>query len=194
MFRRSTARACLFLVLVGLTLGACASSKMMDVAEPPIVATPPGDQAVLVFLRPSFFGGAIQSSVFDVTAEPPSFVAIVSAGKKVAITRPPGQYRFMVVSEAADFMDAIVTAGKTYYTLVTPRMGLWKARFSLRPMEATDAKLDDYLAETSWSANTPASQIWANESLAGIRVRQAEYIQEWLAKPDKPILKVSDGR
>lgn len=44
----------------------------------------------------------------------------------------------MVVSEAADFMDAELETGKTYYALVTPRLGVWKARFSLRPMTAVE--------------------------------------------------------
>ena len=76
---------------------------------------------------------AIQSTVFDVTDDAPRMVGIVSAKTKIAYEVAPGEHHFMVVSEAADFMRADLAAGKTYYALVTPRMGVWRARFSLLP-------------------------------------------------------------
>ncbi len=59
----------------------------------------------------------------------------------------------MVVSEAADFAKADVEAGKTYYVLVTPRMGWWKARFSLRPLmrEQLDGKDFAEGSEAQWN-------------------------------------------
>jgi hypothetical protein len=191
---RKSLVSAVFLVLAGLGLASCASTQMKDAVEPAFVSAPRADQATLVFLRPSTFGFANQSTVYDVTAEPPVLVGIVSATKKIAITAPPGQRRYMVVSEAADFMDAELVAGKTYYALVTPRMGMWRARFSLRPMTATSPDLDGYLKETSWVENTPASDEWSRTNMPSVQAKKAEYLPEWLAKSDKPILRAGDGR
>ncbi len=196
MFKHNAVRAALFAVLAGLGLSACASTAMMDAPEPAFVSAPPADQATLVFLRPSNFGFAIQSVVYDVTNDSaqPALVGIVSASKKIGLTTAPGQRRFMVVSEAADFMDAELVAGKTYYALVTPRMGLWRARFSLRPMNANDPELAGYLGTTNWVENTAASGAWSRENMTSVQAKKAEYLVEWLAKPDKPVLKAGDGR
>lgn len=61
-------------------------------------------------MRPSNYGGAIQVTVFDDTR----YIATVSADTHVAYQAEPGKHTFMVVSEAADFMNADLTAGKTY--------------------------------------------------------------------------------
>jgi hypothetical protein len=136
-------------MLAGLTaafaLAACMSDRMTAVTEPPIVAAPPADKAVVVFLRPSTFGFNIQAPVFDVTESPPTFVGIVSSTSKIAYASPPGTRRFMVVGESADFMDAEFAGGKTYYALVTPRIGAFKARFSLRPVHAGDSEIEGQL-------------------------------------------------
>lgn len=192
--RRKTFISAVFLVLAGLGLSSCASTHMTDAVEPPFVSAPRSDQATMVFLRPSGFGFAIQSTVYDITSEPPALVGIVSSGKKIAITAPPGQRRFMVVSEAADFMDAELVAGKIYYALVTPRMGMWRARFSLRPMSATSPELAGYLNETNWVDNTPASNEWSRANMASVQAKKSEYLVEWLQKADKPVLRASDGR
>jgi hypothetical protein len=191
--RCRTAPSAALVVLIGFALASCASSRMADIPEPAYVSAPRADQATIVFLRPSTFGFAIQSAVFDVTEKPPTFVGIVSAGKKIGMSTTPGQHRFMVVSEAADFMDAELNAGKTYYALVTPRMGMWRARFSLRPAPADSPDLAGYLKDTNWVENTADSQAWAKSNLDSVLAKKAEYIGEWEAKPDKPILHAGDG-
>jgi hypothetical protein len=182
------------IALTMLLLAGCASDKMTSISEPPIVAAAPADQAVIVFVRPSLFGGAIQSVVYDVSGDTPALVGIVSSGTKIAYAVPPGTHRFMVVSEAADFMDAEVAAGKTYYTLVTVRPGWWRARFSLLPVPPGAPDLADQLKGCSWVDNTPASQQWAHDNMPSVQRREAEYLPKWLAKTDKPLLHVSDAQ
>jgi len=105
----------------------------------PAPATMGDASAKVVFMRVGKMGGAISASVFDVT-EPgePKFIGIVRQSSKVAYPVKPGLYTFMVISEAADFMQAAVLGGKTYYALVTPRMGVWKARFSFQPVRGEE--------------------------------------------------------
>jgi hypothetical protein len=194
MIRYRTAFSAAFVLLIGFALASCASSRMVDIPEPAYVNTPHADQATIVFLRPSGFGGAIQSSVFDVTNDPPTLVGIISSMKKIALSTTPGHHRFMVISEAADFMDAELSAGRTYYALVAPRMGMWRARFSLRPMSGDSPDLVGYLKDTNWVENTAASQAWAKSNLGSVLAKKAEYIGEWEAKQDKPILRDGDGQ
>jgi len=104
----------------------------------------------------------------------------------------------MVVSEAADFMDADLEAGKTYYTVVQARMGVWKARFSLSPVhreEALSDKMRQWQTDSQWIENTEASRAWANENMPDIESKRSEYYQKWMDKPasEQPKLLREDG-
>lgn len=185
----------LTILMVTLTLGACASSRMVDLAQPPkAISAPEAGTATVVFLRPSYFGGAIQSSVFDIGGSATQLVGIVSAGRKIAYAVSPGPRRFMVVGESADFVDADLTEGKTYYARVEPRMGLWKARFSLSPVLADDASLAADLAACSWVENSPESLRWARDNLGSIEEKRTSYLADWEKEPNKPVLAPSTGR
>ena len=134
----------IFIVLcIGLAFNGCASKYMQPVdSERELSYEPSESEAVIIFMRPSAFGGAIQSSVFDVTNGDNILVGIVSSKAKVAHKTAPGEHTFMVVGESADFMGAEVEAGKKYYALVTPRFGAWKARFSLKPIHKDELESD----------------------------------------------------
>lgn len=191
------ARAALALFAM-LLLGACAGSSayMQDVAPENANYQPAPGKALVVFMRPSGLGFAVQSTVFDVTDDAPQMVGVVSAKTKIAYDMAPGQHHFMVVSEAADFMRADLVAGKTYYALVTPRMGMWRARFSLRPVAKTDLEGDqfrEWYDDCRWVENTPASGQWFADNRDSILEKQREYWGDWQAKPDKPILYATDG-
>jgi hypothetical protein len=98
----------LFLPATALAAGCSVQSSLMTkTAASMALAAPTSDKAVVVFLRPSNLGGAIQASVFDVSRGAPSFIGIVSAGTKLAYATAPGLRRFMVIGESADFMDAL---------------------------------------------------------------------------------------
>ena len=182
-------------VAFAILLSACASNRMADLPQPPVMAvTPAAGTATIVFMRPSLFGGAIQSSVFDISAEPHTLVGIVSAGKKIAYSASPGLHRFMVIGESADFMDADLTAGKTYHARVDPRFGVWKARFSLVPLSADSPDLASDLAGCSWVENTEASRQWAAENFQSIMTKRAEYLPDWEKVSPKPFLPASAGR
>lgn len=193
---RRTAAA--LLAAAALLYGCAGTIKHMEeVPGNPTVGPDPG-KAVVVFMRPSGFGFAIQSSVFEVVGDNPTLVGIVAAKTKVAYQTTPGKHVFMVVSEAADFMSADLQAGKTYHALVTPRMGMWKARFSLKPVTKQELSSSDFtgwVSGTRLVQNTPASNAWAQDNVADIRSKRAAYYDEWLGKPEaeRPSLAASDG-
>jgi hypothetical protein len=190
-------RHILLIALASSILFGCAESpQVAETTEPlALIATPPG-KVMVVFLRPSFFGGAIHSSVFDITTEPITLIGILSPYTKAAYTADLGVRRFMVIGETAEFMDATLIGGKTYYVRVTAHMGMWKARFSLDPVAhaESDTQLDKDLASTTWVVNTPASLKWEQANMTSIQGKETKYLQPWLAGQDKATLNADDGR
>lgn len=187
----------LSLVFVGfaLILTGCESSKMVTLETSPAIAEKPADNtASIVFFRSSFFGGAIQSSVFDVTDGTPRFVAIMSAGTKFAHTAEPGKRMYMVVGEAANFVDADLRDGHTYFLRVSPRIGLWKARFDFEVVNHTDKKLAEELKPLTWKDNSQAARDWAAAKTGSVTGKMNEYLPRWKAAADKAILPADFGR
>ena len=190
------ARLVLTFFFLLLLAGCVQSSYMRDVPPGSADFEPAPGKALMVFMRPSAFGGAIQSSVFDVTGEKLEFVGIVSAKTKVAYQLPPGDHHFMVIGENADFMGAAVEPGKIYYALVTPRMGIWKARFSLKPLTKEQLGTEQFTAwydDCRWVENSEQSRQWEKENRLSIMEKRSDYWPKWESKPDKPILRATDG-
>jgi hypothetical protein len=190
----------LVFVLVALLFFGCAGpvTNMREIPEEHAVYAPDPDRALIVFMRPSGFGSAIQSSVFRLVDDKPELIGIVAAKKKVAYHLGPGEHLFMVIGESADFMKADIQAGKRYYVLVTPRMGVWKARFSLKPIhkdELDSEKIAKWEKECHWVEKTYASDQWADSNMHSIQSKKAEYMENWLKRPehDRPALHTEDG-
>lgn len=156
------------------------------------------NESVIVFMRPSKLGGAVQSPVWEVAdGQPSRLVGIVGSKKKVAYRVAPGPHMFMVIGESADFMEAHLEPGRTYYALVTPRMGFWKARFSLRPVHISEsAQLPEWQHGTNWTEVDETSAAWASANLAATEERRAKYFPEWMQKQpaDRPVLMPQDAQ
>lgn len=187
-------RASLLAIGTLLLLSACASPHMRDASEPVAAVKPADNAATLVLMRPSMFGGAIQSSVYDITSGKSEFIGIVSAGKKLAYGTPAGKRRLMVVGESADFMDADFAADQIYYARIAPRFGMWKARFSLEPVPASSADLESDLKACTWVENTPASHEWARANMQSVDMKKAEYLPDWEKGSDKPFIAQDTGK
>lgn len=170
--------------------------NMSAVANVSLAAQP--NEAVVVFMRPSSYGAGFQSSVFEVAPDQPArLVGIVAAKKKVAYRTRPGDHMFMAIGESADFMQARLEAGKVYYALVTPRMGWWEARFSLRPVHVADrGSLAAWQGDTEWVELNADSAQWASDNAADIEEKRAKYLPEWSQKAplDQPVLRSDDGQ
>lgn len=194
----------LALCVVALALSACESSRMKP-SENQTLAVPAAESSRVVFLRPSSFGGAIQATLYEISAAEPDFIGIISTDTKIAYDTTPGPHRFMVESEAADFMEATLSAGKTYYAVVTPRMGAWKARFSLWPVKAApnakfslqSAEVQGWIKGGKFVSNTPESEQWFTENRPSIVQKQTDYLAVWKGKTPAEVaertLDESDG-
>lgn len=192
----SIAAVCATVVLTG-----CAGTvkNMKEVTDEVTAVKPRQDEAVVVFMRPSGLGFAIQSSVYEIKNDAPSLVGIVAAKTKVAQRVPAGKHLYMVIGENADFMTADLAPNKTYYAYVSPRMGMWKARFVLEPKTSTDLAATDFkndYNECRLVETTDESQAWMAENLNSIKSKRAEYYKDWLQKPaeERLQLRLEDGR
>ena len=190
----------LLTISLAVVFGGCKSSGMVKATAAPSVA-PSADAAVVIFMRPSVLGGGVQSVVYDTTHEQSELVGIVSSGSKVAFKTTPGEHTFMVVSESADFMRATLDANKTYYALVTPRMGAFRARFSLRPVTSDDiesGRLAGWDRSCVLYENAQGSRDWAVNNAPSVEKRRAQNYPRWLTKSpaqlEEVTLHAADGR
>ena len=186
------------LMLFGLAACAGGTAMMVQDQPPPSVRT---DQSLIVFMRPSNFGGAISASVYDVSEGDSKFIGFVNTGMKLGYAVAPGERTFMVVSEAADFLKATMEPGKSYYALVAPRTGLWRARFPFRPLRRGDLDGSEFAgwnANSRFVATTPAAEAWARRSAPSVATKRATYWPEWTGKSveqrQSQTLNAEDGR
>ena len=187
--RRATA---LVVMIAVLTAGCAARSDLMKpTGQSPASLRPEPDKALVVFLRPEYLGYAIQAVVYDGD----SYIGVVSRFAAVPFDAAPGHHRFMVVSEAADFLDADLVAGRTYFVEVVPRMGVWRARFSLAPWDGNRdrGKIASALAEAKVVRTNEKGREWDAENRNSVLAKKAEYEPEWLQKPDRPSLPPDAG-
>lgn len=180
------------LVMLAMLGGCVATSSYMTKAN--VTPQPTSDKALVIFMRPSRYGGGIQASVYDTSPGANQFIGIVSAKTKIGYLTSPGDHLFMVIGENADFMNADLEAGKAYYVLVSPRMGFWKARFSLLPIHNdASAKYStkspdfaEWQQETSFVRTTPGAEAWYQTHAADISAKQADYMKKWAtASPEQ---------
>lgn len=197
-------RNMIFMVVLGISVlfltGCAGSSRYMKLAqERPNQYHPDKNQSSVVFIRPSGFGFAIDSAIFDITGKDNKVIGIVSAKKKVVYKTNPGEHLFMVTGESGDFMKASLEAGKTYYALVSPRMGMWKARFTFEPVTKAQLSSDEFkqwFDSCELVENTQDTYSWAKENAKSIQSKRDDNIKDWNERPDseKPSLGPQDGQ
>lgn len=184
----------IIVIISALLFVGCASNPMV-VATDQTISVPPEGGSQVIFLRSSFLGSAINASLYDVTNGKTVFIGVIANGTKLSYTTAPGKHVFMVVSEAADFMEANLRQGKNYYSIVTPRMGAWKARFSLWPIKSDpDAnyhhnmpEFKAWLSSTKLFHNSEKSRLWYEKNKNNIREKQEKYWPAWQQKSDEDI-------
>jgi len=186
----------LLTLLTALALGGCVTPEPnMKLSE--VMATPPqptADKALIYFIRPDVKGYPAHAAVYDGD----EFIGFAPYNQKLAYQAAPGEHIFMVVSEAADFMTADLLAGRTYYAQVVPRMGAWRARFSLWAVTRADLQTDKvrgWIDAASPVSNKAEAYTWAKKSAQSVQSKRDAYYAKWITKSDelRPHLKAEDG-
>jgi len=164
-----------------------------------VVTTPAEGQSVVVFMRPSDFGGAYRASIFEIKENNPLLIGIITAKEGIAYPLEPGKHLFMVMGKNVDFMSAELKENKTYYAVVKPKMGRWIARFSLYPMpinQLYSSQFKNSLKHCDWVEKTPAADDWLNSNMVSIQKKYKEHYARWLNKDPlkRPKLLPQDGK
>lgn len=181
------------LVLLAASCSATRSRHLEYAAEPGLeLDAPAADEAAVVFYRPAFMGHAVHAAVY----EDDEFVGFVMADSHHVHRTTPGTHRYAVVSESADFMDAELDGGRIYFAQVVPRMGWWRARFSLLPVgheSKAFARLDADLAESYAVTQRESAADWAADNNESAMQKCQANLSQWLEKDDRPCLVPEDG-
>lgn len=90
----------------------------------------------IIFIRSSLVASAVEASVFDVSNGVPRLISSLKNNSKVSYSIMSGRHTFMVLSgSSVDFLRLDASGGRTYYSLVKPRMGVWKPSFDMAPVK-----------------------------------------------------------
>jgi hypothetical protein len=161
--------------------------------------------ATIVFMRSSFVGSMIKSSIYEVTPDGTIFIGILKNKKRIEYQTSPGKHTFMVVSEAADFMEAEVVANKTYHSIIVARSGAWKARFSMIPIRndgTTKFNTDSpdfakWLKKTKVATMTDKDKAWYEKHKDSVEAKRAKYWEVFKKKSPEALaertLNANDG-
>jgi len=161
----------------------------------PVAAADAGSR--VVFMRVSKQSSGIDASLFDVTEPgPPKFIGVVNNASKVSYPLKPGLYTFMVVGETAEFMQATVLGGKTYYALVIPSAGA--KRFVIEPVRKNEIGGKEF---QGWDRSTrpmPAGAQPQGYNASEAAEKRVRYWQDWSKKTEAQraelTINAEDGR
>ncbi len=186
----------IFTLIAIILFTGCASNPMI-VSQQQEVNKPPSDETQVIFMRSSFVGSAINASLYEVTNGNIKFIGIIGNGTKLTYKTSPGERVFMVVSEAADFMEADLGPGKNYFSISTPRMGAWKARFSLWPIKSDPnadyhtgmPEFEEWVNDTKLVENTEKSKSWYESNKESVKKKYEKYWPVWRNKTAEDLSK-----
>lgn len=121
------------ITLLGMVLSACGSHVMKPAGA---MTEVDNNYALVSFVRPSAFGGAIRFSIWDGE----EFVGILTAGSMVQHRTTPGEHIFMAHAENWSYVQANLEAGRHYIVEGKVFPGVWKARVGLAPIDVTQPR------------------------------------------------------
>ena len=185
-------KTCRIVVLLIAALGCASSAESPSEGGGPtglarFFDAPPDDQALVLIFRPPRRGRTGWASVY----EDDEMLTRFSYHSYLAHLTEPGSHRYMVVSEAADFLDAEVEGGKVYFAEIVPRTGAWRARFSLIPYPPEHPrlqKLEAWLRKSDSITPGTRDREWHAQHAESVFEKRDAYLPKWLQKSDRPVL------
>lgn len=197
----------LFGLLAVVVLSGCSATGKYTVPLAQTNQVVKADKAAIVFFRASSYGGMITSPLVQVDENgDTSLVGIIGPREKMIKYVEPGKHMFMIVGENADFLKADVEAGKVYYSIIRPRIGLWKARFSLTPFKVkpeypdysiAGENIKSWLKKCSYTQPNDKAFSWHKGKMSELKELYQKYYPAWkqkaVAQRDAATLFKSDG-
>lgn len=185
-------------IVLAVLTAACGERVLRGMHEVPadrVVVKPPADQAAVVILRSARVGTT--TSLWEL--RPPDenkFIGLLVDDTRLVYLTAPGRTRFMVVGLSANFLDAQLEAGKTYYVAVVLGESA-QEHFRLRPVrpgEQPPAAITACLQYCKWVENGQRAEGWAREHANSVQRKKVQYLPLWESRPNRPVLLATDGR
>jgi hypothetical protein len=156
------------------------------------------NQSALVFYRDSSFGGAIQAPIVEAIGGDIVFVGIVSSGAKILHKTTPGKHYYVVGGESSNLLEANLEPGKFYYARVNPKIGMWKARFSLDPVSGAQLNSESTtkdIASCAWYVSKPEALTWFADNKQSMLDKSDEAFKknESVDRSERSIINPGDG-
>ena len=164
---------------------------------PVSTASTPDAPSRVIFMRVSKQSSSTQALLFDVT-EPgaPKLIGNVGPASKLSYSLKAGLYTFMALGDTAEFMQATILGGKTYYALVIPRGGA--TRFSVEPIRQNELGGKEFAGWDKGTKTMSGSAVSASYDAAAAAEKRGRYWQEWSKKSETQraelTLNAEDGR
>ncbi len=170
--------------LAAFLFAGCASTYMIKTAK--IESGP--DYAIVNFIRPTLFGGAIKFGVWDRD----QVVGVLTPERCVQYRAAPGEHLFLIRAENWGIVKATVEAGKTYTILVEPRLGLFKANVHPIVIKPDDKRLAGWMKNVVYETLDPAIRDKYARGRDDDALRAARQVDEGKAQPDD-VMSPADG-
>ena len=173
--------------IYGLVLGlftllgvGCGTPIMRDTTT---IHQPSPEYALVVFVRPTAFGGGIKFGLWDGD----QLIGILNAKRIVQYKATPGEHLFLARAENWSYLKANLEAGKRYIVVGKVYPGVWKARVGLSPVtkssDTDQATIDGWLASGTPSEVIPEQyesyqtprQPQVNEAIAEFEAGEVEF-------------------
>lgn len=145
-------------------------------------------------MRPSGLGYAINFNVWDGG----KVIGNSVAKAQFDYIADPGKHLFVAIAENEVFLEADLEAGKTYYIITQVKMGWWKARVGIIPVNR-GSEFWDKVREYENNLNklmpdTEVLKMWEDTNRHKIDVMLNRYETEWKTSREWPKLNPEDGR
>ncbi|WP_417819248.1 hypothetical protein [Terasakiella sp.] len=187
-------RVLIIAVICMLSLGACQSQHMQAIDKSNLNLTVDDHSALIEFMRPESYGSRFQSSIFNITNGTPELVGILSAQNRFIIKLPAGSYRFAVIGENADFLDAELDDGKLYAASITTHIGFMRMQYKLHAVKNSSLEaFNQQCPSCIWTKPLPSAKEWADANMPSIRSKISKYLPKWINNPSRAIINPSDN-
>ena len=142
MLKLTRGALCALLALLMVSCG----GKYMIKSEP--LPKPSEGKALVNFVRPSFFGKAVEATIWDSE----TLIGWIYGQQAFQYECEPGKHLFISWSEYKSPVEAELLPGRVYYIVLRTRMGGWRARIHQIPVNPNHELWQDAL---TWSKTLP---------------------------------------
>jgi len=165
---------------------------------PPVAMTDPASNALVVFVRPSYFGAIYSLRVVD---ENGLFVADVPAHTHASVVLPPGKHTFTMLAREVEVMItpknvlwAELGAGRVYFVYVDVNIGDGPYLAAIGPKSEHWNEVREWMAETDSLA--PNGDAFEKSVMGGKDVMEEALLRGKRLSPDERAertLEIADG-